>query len=103
MLCAFVAFANYAKKRLINPIFHLMTFEFNRLKNHALAMIVVLFLPYVLFGKRKKLANWLAFVNGIEISMACIFLEPLFLAFNPFLAFFASSSIWKKTRHATRH
>ena len=80
-----------------------MTFKFNRLKNYALAIFVVLFLPNILFGKRKKLANWLAFINGIEISLACIFLEPLFLLFNPFLAIFASSSIWKNARHATRH
>lgn len=66
-----------------------------------LAVVVTLVLPYALFGKNKQVAKWLAFINGIEISLALVFLEPLFLLANPFLALLAVSPIWKKTTHAS--
>ena len=66
------------------------------------ALIVVLFLPYALFGKDKRTARWIAFVNGLEISLACVFLQPLFLIANPFLALFSLSPLWKRESHAIR-
>lgn len=64
------------------------------------AVVITLFLPYALFGKHKKLARSMAVINGIEISLALIFLEPLFLIANPFLVLLAVSPIWKKMNHA---
>lgn len=64
------------------------------------AIVIALLLPYALFGKDKKTAGWIAFVNGLEISLACVFLQPLFLIANPFLALFALSPIWTKRTHA---
>ena len=64
---------------------------------HLLVAIgIVLLLPYAFFGKDKKTAGWIAFVNGMAISLACVFLQPLFLIANPFLALFALSPIWTK-------
>ena len=65
------------------------------------AVAITLFLPYALFGKHKKLASCIALFNGIELSLALVFLEPLFLVANPFLALLAVSPIWKKITHAT--
>lgn len=62
----------------------------------SIAMILVAFLPYPLFGKHKKIARSVAVLNGFQISLACAFLEPLFLIANPFLALFAISPIWKR-------
>ena len=64
------------------------------------AVVIVLLLPYALFGKDKKTAGWIAMVNGIQISMACIFMQPYFLIANPFLALYAISPIWKKKTNA---
>lgn len=69
----------------------------------AFSLCIVTLLPYALFGKNKKVSGWLAFLNGMQISLAVVFFEPLFFLPNPFLALFASSSMWKSTRHATRH
>lgn len=66
------------------------------------AIVVVLLLPYALFGKDKRTAGWIAFVNGLEISLACVFLQPLFLIANPFLSLFALSPFWKRQTHAIR-
>ena len=68
----------------------------------AVGLLVVAFVPYALFGKNKKFAGWLAFINGMEISLALVFLEPLLLLPNPFLALYASSSIWTKRNHVAR-
>lgn len=68
-----------------------------------IALGIVLLLHYALFGKNKKTAGWIAFFNGLEISLACVFLQPLFLIVNPFLALFALSPIWtKKIKEETR-
>lgn len=64
------------------------------------AVIVTLFLPYALFAKFKKLGRCLALINGVEISLALVFLEPLFLVANPFLALLAVSPILKRNTHA---
>jgi len=61
---------------------------------------VVLLVPYALFGNNKKVAGWIAFFNGLEISLSLVFLEPLFLLTNPFLALFAISPMWRRMNHA---
>lgn len=61
-----------------------------------LAVLVVALVPYALFGKHKKIARWLAISNGMQISLAIIFFQPLFLLPNPFLALIAMSRMVKK-------
>ncbi len=61
-----------------------------------LAVLVVALVPYALFGKHKKIARWLALINGMQISLTLIYLEPLFLLPNPFLAIVSMSRIVKK-------
>ena len=61
-----------------------------------IAIAIALLLPYALFGKHKKTARWIALINGVQISLACVFFEPLFLVSNPFLALFALSPLWKE-------
>lgn len=65
-----------------------------------LALIVVALVPYALFGKHKKLAGWLALINGIQISLALVFLEPLYLLTNPFIALAGVSKKPKETINA---
>ena len=68
-----------------------------------IAIAIALLLPYALFGKHKKTARWIALINGVQISLTCVFFEPLFLIFNPFLALFALSPIWKKIDANRKH
>jgi len=79
-----------------------MPIKNNKLTAHVIAVAVVVLLPYALFGKNKKLSGWIAFMNGIQISLALFFLEPLFLVPNPFLSIFACSPIWKRMTHAKK-
>lgn len=65
-----------------------------------LAVLVVALVPYALFGKHKKIASWVALFNGIELSLAIAFLEPLYLLTNPFIALAAVSLNSKKTNNA---
>jgi len=74
----------------------------NRFFHLFVAIIVVLFLPYALFGKNKKVSGWIALLNGMQLSLTAVFLEMLFLAPNPFLAIFAVSPMWKRFTHATK-
>lgn len=67
------------------------------------AVVVALLFPYALFSKDKKIGKWIAMVNGMQISMACIFMQPYFLITNPFLALFAFSPTWKKINAAKKH
>lgn len=66
----------------------------------CLAILVVALLPYALFGRHKKIARWVALFNGIELSLAIAFLEPLYLLTNPFIALAAVSLNSKKTNNA---
>ena len=38
----------------------------NKFIELGVATIVVLFLPYALFGKNKKISGWIAFLNGMQ-------------------------------------
>lgn len=68
----------------------------------AIGLLVVAFVPYALFGARPKIAKGLALFNGALISLVLIFGEPWLLLPNPFLALFASTSIWTKRNHVGR-
>ena len=71
------------------------------LKHAVIAGIIALLIPYALYGKDTKASRCIALLNGIELSLACLFFQPLFLLANPFLAIFALSPSWKKMIHAT--
>lgn len=64
------------------------------------AVMIVLLFPYALFGHHKKTAGYIALINGIQISLTWIFMQPYFLIANPFLALYATSPIWKKKINA---
>lgn len=74
----------------------------NKLAHIAIALPVVMLLPYALFGQNKKVSACIALMNGIQISLGLVFLDVLFLAPNPFLAIFAVSPMWKRFTHATK-
>lgn len=66
-----------------------------------LAAVIVTLVPYAIFGQSKRVGAVLAVINGVQISLAGIFFEPLWLLANPFLALLAAvSPVWKKKRHA---
>lgn len=70
--------------------------------NLFLAGLVVTLVPYALFGRNRKLAAWVAFLNGVLISLSLAFLEPTFLLPNPLIALVAISPLWAKKHHASR-
>jgi len=70
--------------------------------NLLLAGLVVTLAPYALFGKKRNLAAWIAFLNGVLISLSLAFVEPLFLLPNPLIALVAISPLRAKKHHASR-
>lgn len=76
--------------------------KINKFLQFWVAVTVVLFFPFALFGNSKRISRWIALFNGIEISFALVFFEPFFLLPNPFLALLASSPIWTKRNHVAR-